>query len=175
LTLESIIDKLICMSIVASSLLQQVITTAKAAGLDQRALARAADIKPETISRAKKRGSLDLETLAAIAKASGLVLGLQPATASTPEQPVRHSALADPAWGLAWSNPSASAEALVRNALIRGGYAAVLQAVLEHGIDFVRTQWAQVVRGEEGVTSKSKENIRRMLSNIEKGMADAAA
>ncbi len=164
------------MSINASSLLiHQVIDAARAAGLDQRSLAQAAGIKPETISRAKKRESCDLATLASLANAAGLVLSLEPSVPAGSQVSSRNSSLADPSWGLAWSNPSASAESLVRNALLKGGYAAVLQAVLEHGMAFVRAQWAAVESGGEGVTKKSGENIRRMLDNIEKGIAHAAA
>jgi len=59
-----------------SSLLDQVLATAKAAGIDQRELAQRAGIRPETLSRLKRKGRGDLDTLDRMAQVVGLRLSL---------------------------------------------------------------------------------------------------
>ena len=59
-----------------SSLLGQVLATAKAAGIDQRELAQRAGIRPETLSRLKRKGRGDLDTLDRMAQVVGLRLAL---------------------------------------------------------------------------------------------------
>lgn len=60
-----------------SLLLSQVLTAAKAAGIDQRELAQRAGIRPETLSRLKRRKRGDLDTLGRMARVVGLRLALQ--------------------------------------------------------------------------------------------------
>ena len=156
-------------------LLQEILDAGKAAGMDQRTLAMRAGVAPETISRAKKHGNLELATLVSLASASGKTLCLSPTAPNEPEPDRRRSSLADPAWGLAWSNSNASDEVLVRNALLKGSFLVVLEAVLEHGLDFVRAQWALMLRDEERPSRQVQANIARILSNIERGLAHAQA
>ncbi len=59
-----------------STLLNQVLTAAKAAGVDQRELALRAGIRPETLSRLKSRGRGDLDTLDRMARVVGKRLTL---------------------------------------------------------------------------------------------------
>jgi hypothetical protein len=161
---------------ISTDLMQKVLDKAKAAGLGQGALAHAAGVAPETLSRAKKRDTMDLATLAALAGVAGMEICLKPSVGVGMKQALPKSSLADPSWGLAWSNPNVSNEVLVRNALLRGGYSAVLQAVLDCGMDFVQAQWALMNRpGQEGLTRAARENIPRMLKNIAKGLDRAAA
>lgn len=150
-----------------SALLKQVIDAAKAVHLDQARLAQAARVAPETISRAKKRGTIDLSTLQALAQAVGLGLTLSGG---------KRSSLADPARGLAWSNPGMGDEALVRNALRKGTYQLVLEAVLEHGLPFVRQQWALMLADPDvGLSARAQADVSRKLDNIERGLQRAAA
>jgi hypothetical protein len=65
-------------STVSSDLLNKVLNTARDAGSDQITLARVAGVAPETISRAKKRKTMDVATLNALAMAAGLKLTLTP-------------------------------------------------------------------------------------------------
>ena len=60
-----------------SRLLQQVLAAAEAQGLDQVRLAELSGLKPETISRAKKRRDMELGTLARLAAVVGLEVTLQ--------------------------------------------------------------------------------------------------
>jgi transcriptional regulator with XRE-family HTH domain len=160
------------------SLLSQVIEAARTAQLDQAHLAHAAGVAPETISRAKKRGTIDLRTLQALAQAAGLTLTLS-GSAPAPSVlvgPTRRSSLADPSRGLAWSNAAISDEALVRNALKKGSFNLVLEAVLEHGLPFVQRQWALMRSDSEvGLSARALVDISRKLANIERGLSHAAA
>lgn len=161
------------------TLLTQVLDAARAAGLDQAKLAHAAGVAPETISRAKKRGTIDLRTLQPLARAAGLALTLSGRPAPTPSSEVavpKRSSLADPSRGLAWSNPGMSHEALVRNALLKGSYHLVLEAVLEHGLPFVRQQWALMMADADvGMSARARADVSRKLLNIERGLSHAAA
>jgi len=151
-------------------LLQQILEAGKSAGMDQRALALRAGVAPETISRAKRHGKLDLSTLVSLAKSVDAELCLSPIG---PKASMHRSSLAEPSWGLAWSNSNVSYEVLIRNALLKGTFLVVLEAVLEHGLDFVLAQWALMLRSKEPPSLQAQANIRRMLRNIEKGLAHA--
>jgi transcriptional regulator with XRE-family HTH domain len=85
------------------------------------------------------------------------------------------SPLADPKWGLAWSNSAISDEALVRNALTKGAFLPILEGVLYHGLDYVKAQWEEI--SLEGVMSKPKNRayVEGILKNIAKGIEDAKA
>lgn len=165
---------------IESSLLTTVLQTAKLQGLDQVRLAERAGLRAETISRAKRRGSIDLSSLNALAAAVGLRLALvSDASASkavgealTLREPAPRSPLAHPKWGLAWSNPNASHEALIHNALLHGNYDLLLQAVLGHGLAAVKRQWQHAA---PLLPARARQEVERKLHNIEKGLTDAAA
>jgi transcriptional regulator with XRE-family HTH domain len=159
---------------ISEQLLSIVLRSAKAAGLSQRALAKTAALAPETVSRAKTRPTIDLDTLHALASAVNLELVLLPKE-PTATKPARTSSLADPKWGLAWSNRNASAQALVGAALAQGSFTAILEAVLEHGMPFVREQWASVCASKDAAPKpKIQPYVTRMLDNIEAGVSHAA-
>jgi DNA-binding phage protein len=171
------------------SLLEAVLAAARRVGMDQSKLAEVAGLAPETLSRSKKRRSMEVQTLAALAQAAGLELTLQqketrarvqghtvpalpPRKAEAPTNPP----LSDPRWGLSWSSQSPKPEALVRNALKKGNYAPVLQAVLEYGSPFVQEQLLALhATGELQASTDSGEGLARMLRNIEKGISRAQA
>lgn len=88
-------------------------------------------------------------------------------------QPGR-SPLADPRFGLAWANPAMSDEALVRNALKRGAFHMLLEAVLHHGLQFVERQLAIMQTDEDAaLSSRALADVRRKLKNIARGIAAA--
>lgn len=158
------------------SLLSHVLKAARDAQLDQARLAHAAGVAPETISRAKKRGTIDLRTLEALAQAVGLTLGLAGPATEVQNESARRSSLADPSRGLAWANAAISDEALVRNALKKGSFHLVLEAVLEHGLPFVQQQWALMRSDDDvGLSARALDDINRKLGNIERGLSRAAA
>lgn len=158
--------------------------------MDQSKLAEVAGLAPETLSRSKKRRSMEVQTLAALAQAAGLELVIQQkgtrareqqghtAPALPPRKPKASAnpPLSDPRWGLSWSSQSPKPEALVRNALKKGNYAPVLQAVLEYGSPFVQEQLLALrATGELQASTDSGEALARMLRNIEKGISRAQA
>lgn len=168
LTYRSIDNKLTYMSIHAE-LLNQILSMASQQGLDQAHLAARARVRPETISRAKKRGTVDLDTLESLAQVVGTKLMLQ---TLEPEPKTQSSPLAHPRYGLAWSNPNASAEALVCNAIKKGSFELLLKSAVTYGLDFVRQQFDSVA---SSLRPKSRAEIERKLANIEKGFACAQA
>lgn len=151
----------------SSELLSSILSAAMQQGLDQTHLATQAKIRPETISRAKKRDAVDFKTLQSLAGAAGLELTLQPLKTkdAAPNSPLAH-----PRFGLAWSNPNASAEALVCNAIKNGNYHLLLQATIGHGLAFVRQQLATIA---PTLRPKSHEEVQRKMANIEKGFLRA--
>lgn len=160
---------------IAQPLLDTVLQAAHDSGLDQSRLAQRAGLRAETISRAKRRGTLDLGSLQALAGAVGMELTLTPSSpARAPANRITpsRSPLADPRWGLAWSNPDAPAEVLVRNALAHGNFDLLLQAVLGHGLGVVKAQWRQVA---PTLPTRARQEVERKLRNIEKGLRDAEA
>ncbi|MDP2017372.1 helix-turn-helix domain-containing protein [Hydrogenophaga sp.] len=160
---------------IATDLLDQVLARAQQAGLDQAQLARAAGLAPETISRAKKRGTMDLTSIEALARVAGLRLGLAPVETPLPAQvklAAGRSPLADPKWGLAWSNADLDDLTLIRNALAQGGFMLLLEAVKAHGFDEVMTQWSQV---KAELKPRMQTEVERQLHNIQQGTSHAKA
>jgi transcriptional regulator with XRE-family HTH domain len=153
----------------SSELLQNILTAATQQGLDQAQLAAKAKVRPETISRAKKRDTADIKTLQSLAHAAGLELQLQPLPSknTAPTSPLAH-----PRFGLAWSNPNASAEALVCNAIKSGNYHLLLNAAVGHGLVFLRQQFNAIA---PTLRAQSRKEIKRKLGNIERGFSHAQA
>lgn len=160
---------------IATLLLEQVLASAQQAGLDQARLAQAAGLAPETISRAKKRGTIDLATIDALARVAGLQLGLAPQgkpPKAAARPPAARSPLADPKWGLAWSNPAIDNGTLIRNALAKGGLLLLLEAVKAHGMPEVLAQWSQV---RPTLKPRAQAEVERQLHNLQEGMSRAPA
>lgn len=76
-------------STVSVELLTAVLDAACLSGHDQMTLARVAGIAPETISRAKRRTTMDVATLDALAVAAGLKLTLIPHNAARQDKEAR--------------------------------------------------------------------------------------
>lgn len=85
------------------------------------------------------------------------------------------SPLADPSWGLAWSNPDGiSTSALIQNALLKGGYALILEACKAHGLGRVQADWRTLCEsGEPRVPPWLIEEVGRQIRNIGIGLAKA--
>ena len=62
---------------IAAVTLARIAAAARAQGLNRRALALRAGVRPETVSRIASRGTCDFATLERLAAAAGLRLGLQ--------------------------------------------------------------------------------------------------
>ncbi|WP_137917711.1 hypothetical protein [Hydrogenophaga sp. 2FB] len=143
--------------------------------MDQAQLARVAGLAPETISRAKSRGTMDLASIDALAKAAGLQIGLAPIAKPRPvmvKATSTRSPLADPKWGLAWSNAAIDHKTLIRNALAKGGFLLLLEAVKAHGLEEVLAQWGKV---KSELKPRMQTEVERQLHNIQKGISRAQA
>ena len=179
LTLKSIIAIMLHMTSTVSlsvQLLQQVLKTACAYGVDQARLAEEAGLKPETISRGKKRVDMELNTIARLASVVGLQLVLQPtavkAGQSRQAPTVGAAPLSKARFGLAWSNPGAQEGPLLRKALLQGRFDAILEAAAHDGVPFVRRQMKGLREsGELGEDLSVK--LERIVKSIERGFADA--
>ncbi len=159
-------------------LLEQVLKAADVCGVDQTRLAKEAGLKPETISRAKKRVNMELSTIARLASVVGLQVALQPMAAKVePTQPfsaVHAAPLSKARFGLAWSNPGAPEGVLLRNALLQGRFDAILEAAVQDGVPFVQRQM-QVLRQSSDLSDDQFIELERMVKSIERGFADAHA
>jgi transcriptional regulator with XRE-family HTH domain len=153
-------------------LLGQVLKAAAAQGLDQARLAERAGLAPATLSRAKKRGDMELGTLKALCEVVGLELRLAPAMTKPPAQ--APSALAQPRFALAWSNPGAGRDVLMRKALLEGRTEALVAAALESGLPRLQAE-LQALRRRGGLDESRHAQLQHLLASIEKGMRDADA
>lgn len=160
-----------------AQLLQPILAAARRRGLDQAGLARSAGLSPECISRAKRRTSMDLSTLVSLADAAGMEIRVEPRQPPEPTPAPTPKGLADPAWGLAWSNPEGISDtALIRAALRRGNFSVVLQACAEHGVDRVASEWQAMRQQPEPEAGPALvAQVERVLRNIRRGRQHAAA
>jgi hypothetical protein len=164
----------------ALDLIETVLHRAHEQGLDPAPLARRAGLRAETLSRARRRGSISLRSLQALSSAASLELRLVPCagkeTAAIRDAGSRpaacHSPLAESRWGLAWSNPGVPTEVLLRNALANGNFELLLEAALAHGLDAVQQQWRIV---GPNLSARARQEVERKLLNIQKGFDEADA
>lgn len=159
-----------------AELLEPILTAARQRGLDQSGLARAAGLSPESISRAKRRPSMDLATLASLADAAGMTIRVEPKRTAAATKLAPPKPLADPSWGLAWSNPDGISDAaLIRAALHRGNFTVVLEACATYGVEHVTAEWRDLVtRSEAGLGTHQAAQVERILRNIREGHSHAA-
>jgi len=77
--------------------------------------------------------------------------------------------------GLVWSNPSADDSVWIRAALMHPRFDRVLDIAVEFGLERLREEWR--ILEEEGTENaqRARRSVERMLANIEKGFARAAA
>lgn len=160
-----------------AELLEPILEAARLQGMDQSGLAKAAGLSPESISRAKRRSSMDLSTLASLADAAGMTIRVEPKRIIAPTKAAQPKALADPTWGLAWSNPNGISDAaLIRAALHRGNFTVVLEACATYGVERVTAEWRDLVARPEGVLGRHQiAQVERVLRNIRQEQQHAAA
>jgi hypothetical protein len=156
-----------------NSLIDQIISSARASGVNQTTLAARAGIPKETLSRAKKRGSAGLDIVQALARAAGVNVGIVPATPPSRSAPAvafreRHRLLA-------WSNPGASPTVLLRRALVAPEFSTLLDAALEFGVDAVIEEWESLKSSGDPEAKRAAPITDRILRNIRHGYQHAAA
>jgi len=154
-------------------LLKQVLSSAEKQGMGQAELAERAGLKPETVSRAKKRSDMGLGTLESLADAVGLQVVLQPKTFVKPRQKAGAGvALAQPRFGLAWSNRQADESVLLRNALVQGRFDAIVESAAKDGMPFVRAELRRL-RLSGAIPPSAAAKVDSMLVSIDRGFAKA--
>lgn len=85
-----------------------------------------------------------------------------------------HSPLADPSFGLPWSNRLAPNDVLVRAAIKHGAFHLFLEAVLGHSLKFVEQQLAILQADEDAaLPDRALAEVRGKLANIGRGLATA--
>ena len=149
--------------------LETVLANARDLGLDEVALAAKAHVSPDAMTQAKNGGPIDWETVVLLAQAVDLDLAV---IAVPRSYSAKRSSLADPRFGLAWSNPDAPTDALIARAIERGAFDLILRAAHEHGIAQVAEVLARM--REEGDTMESTLAFaERALRNIAIGAEQA--
>lgn len=156
-----------------TALVLTLLQTAKRQGLSQKQLAALAGLPEETLSRLKRKPSVQTDVLERLARCVGLQLSLQPASydeaQTTPQrfqQKYKH---------LVWSNPEASAATFIRQALLKPDYQTLLDAALEFGLDALDEQW-RILQAENAPAAKrAAPTTQRMLDNLRHGYQQAAA
>lgn len=159
------------------SLIGQILAVARSRGISQKVLAERIDVREETLSRMKKRGSARLSFVEALAKAAGVSLGLL--------TPGGHPAVSRPSSSaasfqekhrtLAWSNPKASRTLLLRRALVMPEFQTLLDASLEFGVDAVAAEWASLKASGDPEVIRAQPITERLLQNITLGYQQATA
>ena len=77
--------------------------------------------------------------------------------------------------GLVWSNPDADDSIHIRAALLRPRFSLLLDIAVEFGVERLRHEWSELQKDDSREVERARETIERILSNIEKGFALAAA
>jgi transcriptional regulator with XRE-family HTH domain len=159
-----------------SSLIKQIIGIARQHGLTQKVLARNAGVPEETLSRAKRRDGASLGVVEALAQAAGARVAVIPVV---PKATV--ASLADEVSfvaknrHLAWSNPNASSETLLRQALAKAEFQAILDASVVFGVERVEREWALLKASDAAPALRVAPVTDRILRNIHAGFQQAAA
>lgn len=73
-----------------------------------------------------------------------------------------------------WSNPSASASALIRAALVRPTFERLLELAKMHGLEVLRREWALLIAEGSVEASRAAVSVERILHHLELGSHAAA-
>jgi transcriptional regulator with XRE-family HTH domain len=173
-----------------SNLLNQIIEHANQHGVSQKDLAVRTGIAEGSLSRAKRKGSLNSNTLELLAKEAGVELVVTPLKGHPTEMnrrsPVEEvSPLAGERSGqtpfkdkhrlLAWSNPAAPVDVLIRKALVRPDFGVLLDAATELGLERVEEQWVLLQNEASKETTRTAPVTNRMLRHIRRGYDQTTA
>lgn len=77
--------------------------------------------------------------------------------------------------GLVWSNPDADDSVYICAALLRPRFSRLLDIAVEFGLESVRQEWELLRAEATPEASRAAESVERILGNIQKGFALAAA
>lgn len=152
------------------TLLDQILSFAKAQGMTQKELADKTGIPKESLSRLKGRNSVKAQTLELLADAIGFELVLLP----KPKRPASAASFREKYKYLAWSNSQASTEVLLRQALIRPDFSILLDAAAEFGLAELQKQWAVLQSMPDPAVKRAAPITSRMLIHIAAGFREAS-
>jgi hypothetical protein len=82
------------------------------------------------------------------------------------------AALVHPSFGLAWSNPNADEATLLRIAMLKGRFNAILESAVVGGIPFVREN-LDLLKQRGALNAEQTTKLERMLKGIHKGFEQA--
>lgn len=85
---------------------------------------------------------------------------------------VHNAALAHPSFGLAWSNPNADEAKLLRIAMLKGRFNAILESAALDGIPFVREN-LDLLKQRGALNAEQTTKLERMLKGIQRGFEQA--
>jgi transcriptional regulator with XRE-family HTH domain len=157
-----------------NTLIGQIISAAHARGINQKDLAARAGVPQETLSRAKKRGSARLDVVEALAHAANVRIGLVSGT----QTPLRLPRPPDTSFRerhhwLAWTNPNASNDILLRRALVNPEFRTLLDAATEFGVEKITREWEILKAEGDDETLRATPVTDRILRNISNGYQQA--
>ena len=169
-----------------SKLITAIVNSAALQGISQKALAMRAGIAEASLSRMKRKPSVSSSALERLASSAGLRLALLPATPATTRPAIAPLADALPAHTaaqrfaekhrqLAWSNPEAAPDVLLRQALTRPDFSVLLDAATAFGLDAVEQQWQALQAEASPEALRAQLGTTRMLRNIRHGYEQASA
>ena len=142
-----------------TNLVDKILTAAKAQGISQREIASSISISPETLSRAKRRGSLASSKLEIAAKAANLVIRVGPAP-----QPIKLCCSSS-----LWSSPSRKNDPSMLHArLANASLLDLIELCILFGPDKV-DQALEEIKSELKPAQYKLE--RSMLNNVKEGFA----
>ena len=158
-----------------TTLIGKIIHVAQARGVNQKALAVRAGLPEETVSRAKKRGSAHWAVVEALANAAGVTIGLVSGVPVGPPADQPPASFRERYHWLAWANPNASDEVLVRSALVNPEFQTLLDAAIEFGVNMVIRNWDLLKAEGDPETLRALPITDRIIRNIRYGYQQANA
>lgn len=168
-----------------TTLVTAIVDSAALQDISRKVLAARAGIAEASLSRIKRRPSVSSIALERLASSAGLQLALLPATQAASRTTIAPLANAPPAntaqrfarkhRQLAWSNPEAAPDILVRQALTRPDFSVLLDAATALGLDAVEQQWQALQAEGSPDALRAQPATTRMLRNICHGYEQATA
>lgn len=157
-----------------NTILTRIIDAAHQNGLTQKVLAQRANIAEETLSRAKKRGAIQSDTLERLAAVAGISIDI--ATRPRP-QPVSlpPASFRERYRDLVWSNTNAPDETYIRQALLKPRFMTLLDAAIEFGVERIEREWQLLKEVPEPQVSRVAPITEHIIDNIHNGYRQATA
>ncbi|QDQ25495.1 hypothetical protein FNU76_03500 [Chitinimonas arctica] len=146
-------------------------------GKSERALALAAGLSPETLSRQKSTGATkvrDLEKLLAALDVQ-LVLSADGVPVGGSTRARDKKTFRDKYPTLVWYKSTAEPAVLIRAALVQPKFQMLLDAAVYFGLDAVEKEWAALIAGDDEEAKRAAHITDRLLRNIRLGYEQAQA